>query len=98
MYILLNLLLLQYGPLQLKYMTFLIDSSDCFSFSSLTLFDTIAEDEADKFLAWDTDLTLFLACWFRDLIVLFHLQIPWSFRASTAPMLVAIIQDLLIED
>ncbi|KAJ6855887.1 hypothetical protein NC651_040495 [Populus alba x Populus x berolinensis] len=32
-------------------MTFLKDSSDCFAFSSLTIFEIMAEDEEESFLA-----------------------------------------------
>lgn len=45
-------------------------------------------------MAWEYDLMLFLACWCSDLKTPFHLQTPWSFRASTAPILVATIQAL----
>ncbi|CBI28377.3 unnamed protein product, partial [Vitis vinifera] len=44
-------LLLQLGPQQLKYMTVLRDSSDCLAFSSLTLLETMAEEEEESFLA-----------------------------------------------
>ena len=44
--------LLQLGPQQLKYMTVLRDSSDCFAFSSLiNLLETMAEEEEESFLA-----------------------------------------------
>lgn len=79
------------GPQQLKYMTVLKDSSDCFHFLS----ETAAADGVESFLAWETDLTWFLAyCW-TDLIVWFHRQIPWSFKASTTPTLAATTQALL---
>ena len=45
-------LLPQLGPQQLKYMTVLRDSSDCFAFSSLiNLLETMAEEEEESFLA-----------------------------------------------
>ena len=62
-------LLLQLGPQQLKYMTVLRDSSDCLAFSSLTLLETMAEEEEESFLAWVKDLRLVLACWWIDLRV-----------------------------
>ena len=77
------------GPQQLKYMTFLRDSSDCFIFSSLNLLETIAEVEEERFLVWEIDLRLFFACCCADLMIKFHLQIPWSFMASTTPTLTA---------
>ena len=43
-------LLLQLGPQQLKYMTVLKVSSDCLAFSSLTLLETMAEEEEESFL------------------------------------------------
>ena len=42
----------QLGPQQLKYITFLKDSSDCFSFSLFTLLDIAEEDWAESLLAW----------------------------------------------
>nr|POE61207.1 hypothetical protein CFP56_34369 [Quercus suber] len=81
----------QLGPQQLKYMTFLRDSSDCFIFSSLNLLETIAEVEEERFLVWELDLRLFFACCCADLMIKFHLQIPWSFMASTTPTLAATI-------
>ena len=81
----------QLGPQQLKYMTFLRDSSDCFIFSSLNLLETIAEVEEERFLVWEIDLRLFFACCCADLMMKFHLQIPWSFMASTTPTLAATI-------
>lgn len=85
----------QFGPQQLKYMTVLRDSSDCFAFLSLKLPETIAEEDGEgSFLAWETDLRWFLA----DLIIVwFHLQNPWSFSASTTPILAATTQPLLPE-
>ena len=38
----------QLGPQQLRYMTFLRDSSDCFALSSLSLLETKAEDEEES--------------------------------------------------
>ena len=67
----------QFGPQQLKYMTILRDSSDCFTFLALTLLEveTNAEDaEGGSFLAWETDLSWFFACWCADLSVWFHMQ------------------------
>ena len=58
----------QLGPQQLKYMTVLKDSSDCLAFSSLTLLEAMAEEEEESFWAWEQDLSLFLACWWIDLI------------------------------
>ena len=81
----------QLGPQQLKYMTFLRDSSDCLIFSSLNLLETIAEAEEERFLVWEIDLRLFFACCCADLMIKFHLQIPWSFMASTTPTLAATI-------
>jgi len=60
----------QLGPQQLKYMTFLRDSSDCLAFCSLTLLETAADDGEDSLLlAWGKDLRLALACWCIDLMV-----------------------------
>ena len=80
------------GPQQLKYMTVLRDSSDCFSFSSLSFLGKTL----GTFLACEYGLGLVFACCWIDLIVEFHLQTPWSFRASTTPILVATIQALLV--
>lgn len=71
-------------------MTFLSFSS----FDLLIWLEMTAEEEAECFMAWEYDLMLFLACWWSDLRTPFHLQTPWSFRASTAPMLVATIHAL----
>jgi len=77
-------------------MTVLNDSSDCFA-SSFDLPETIAEEEEQRFFAWDKDLTLFFTwCW-ADLKALFHLQRPWSFKASTTPTLAATAQVLPAE-
>lgn len=71
-------------------MTILRDSSSFFIFSSLSFFEIGDEEEVEaSFLAWAVDLILFLACWAIDLMVLFHLQYPWSFKASTTPTVVA---------
>ena len=88
----------QFGPQQLKYMTFLNDSSDFFSFSwSLASLLDEANAEEESCLVWDRDLRLFLASWCTDLMVWFHLFNPWSFIASTAPTLSAAIHALLVE-
>lgn len=78
------------GPQQFNSMTFLT-----FSSCDLCILLEIAEEEdPESFLAWEYDLMLFLACCCSDLKTPFHLQIPWSFRASTAPILAATIQAL----
>lgn len=94
----------QLGPQQLKYMTVLRDSSDFFAlWSSLIiitfLLETTEDGEGDSFLAcsWElNDLTWFLACWCTDFMEWFHLQIPWSFKASTTPTLAATNHALLV--
>jgi len=54
---------LQLGPQQLKYMTFLKDSSDSVTFSSCIELETRAEEEEESFFACDNDLTwLFTLC------------------------------------
>lgn len=80
----------QLGPQKLKYVTFLSDSSDTFVLSHLYFLDKAEKDGVESFLAWEYDPTLFLACCCSDLSVLPHLQIPWSFIAST-------VQALLVE-
>ena len=85
----------QLGPQQLKYTTFLRDSSDCFILSSFNLLETIAEVEEERFLVWEIDLRWFLACCCADRMIKFHLQIPWSFMASTTPTLTATIAFLV---
>ena len=87
----------QLGSQQLKYITFLSDSTDCFMFLALILLVIAEEDWGESFLAWEYDLTLFLECCCSDLSTWPHLQIPWSFIASTAPRLAATVQALLVE-
>jgi len=84
------------GPQQLKYITFLKDSSDCFVLSSFSLVETIEEVE-ESLLAWENEPTWVLRwCW-ADLKAWFHLQIPWSFKASTTPTLAATLHALIVE-
>jgi len=91
------------GPQQLKYMTFLKDSSDCFAFSFCLLeLETKVEEEEDDdndeiCFAWENDLTLFLTWFWSDFRVWFHLHIPWSFNASTTATLAAAAHALLVE-
>lgn len=88
---------LQLGPQQLKYMTFLKDSSDSVAFSSCILLETTAEEEEESFFACENDPTwLFTLCW-ADLKPEFHLQRPWSFKASTTPTPTNTVQALLGE-
>ena len=72
------------------------------SFDRLTLFEIAEEEEEDEeeesLLAWEDDdlmMKLFLTCWWIDLREWFQRQTPWSFNASTAPILAATIQALL---
>ena len=83
------------GPQQLKYMTVLNDSSDWFVFPCFSVVELIAEEES--LLAWENEPTWFLRwCW-ADLKAWFHLHIPWSFKASTTPTLVATLHALIPE-
>ena len=63
----------QLGPQQLKYMTFLRDSSDrcCFALSSLLIavLATLAGDDEESLFRWEKDLRLVLAWWWIDLMV-----------------------------